>query len=103
MPCAYAEAQLRNVLKTVCHATFYNTRTWIDEGLGVYVGWTALKHSFSDGVWYRDHLHDYARQMLLDKRSLARPYLVRAGVERVVNSQLNGDSNYTTKIHRLQR
>src|ERR1700685_2385090 len=48
MPRTSAEVQLRNMLKAVCHETFYSTGTWIDEDLGVYVGWTALKNSFSD-------------------------------------------------------
>jgi len=63
--------------------------------------WLGRHKPFHFRVWYRDHLHDYVRQMLLDKRSLARPYLTRAGVERVVNGHLRGDCNYTTEIHRL--
>jgi len=54
MPCASAEVQRRNMLKAVCHETFYSTGTWIDEDLGVYVGWTALKNSFSDGMPVRN-------------------------------------------------
>jgi asparagine synthase (glutamine-hydrolysing) len=63
--------------------------------------WLGRHKPFHFRVWYRDHLHDYVRQMLLDKRSLARSYLTRAGVERVVNGHLRGDCNYTTEIHRL--
>jgi asparagine synthase (glutamine-hydrolysing) len=63
--------------------------------------WLGRHKVFHFRVWYRDHLHDYVREMLLDKRSLARPYLTRAGVERVVNGHLRGDCNYTTEIHRL--
>ncbi len=50
MPRACAEAQLRRMLKTVCHETFYSSGTWVDESLGIYVGWSALKGSFSDGM-----------------------------------------------------
>jgi len=63
--------------------------------------WLGRHKPFHFRVWYRDHLHDYVRQMLLDKRSLARSYLTRAGVERIVNGHLRGDCNYTTEIHRL--
>ena len=52
-------------------------------------------------VWYRDILASYVREMLLDSRTLSRPYLVRKGVEAVVHGHLNGNRNYTTEIHRL--
>jgi asparagine synthase (glutamine-hydrolysing) len=63
--------------------------------------WLGRHKPFHFRVWYRDHLRDYVRQMLLEKRSLTRPYLTRSGVERVVNGHLRGDRNYTTEIHRL--
>jgi len=46
------------MLKAVCHETFYSTGTWIDEGLGVYVGCTALKRSFSDSMPLRNARED---------------------------------------------
>jgi len=52
-------------------------------------------------LWYRDALAGYVRQMLLDPRTLSRPYLNRAGVEEVVRGHLRGDRNYTTEIHKL--
>jgi asparagine synthase (glutamine-hydrolysing) len=45
-----AEQQLRTMLATLRHEPFYVTGTWCDESLGVYVGWTALKDSLSDGM-----------------------------------------------------
>ena len=63
--------------------------------------WLGRHKPFHFRVWYRDHLQDYVRQMLLDKRSLTRPYLTASGVEGVVNGHLRGDCNYTTEIHRL--
>jgi len=63
--------------------------------------WLGRHKPFHFRVWYRDQLRDYVRQMLFDKRSLARPYLTRAGVERVVTGHLRGDRNYTSEIHRL--
>ena len=38
------------MLKTIQYEAFYSTGTWVDESLGIYVGWTALKGSFSDGM-----------------------------------------------------
>jgi len=52
-------------------------------------------------VWYRDSLAGYVKEMLLDSRTLARPYLDRSGVEAVVNGHLKGNRNYTTEIHKL--
>jgi asparagine synthase (glutamine-hydrolysing) len=48
LPRLDAERQLQRMLKSVCHEDFYCSGTWIDEDLGVYVGWTALKGSFCD-------------------------------------------------------
>ncbi|MCU1304345.1 MAG: asparagine synthase [Candidatus Sulfotelmatobacter sp.] len=50
-------------------------------------------------VWYRDQLSTYLREMLLDPQTLSRPYLQRAGVERIVGGHLKGTSNYTLAIH----
>jgi asparagine synthase (glutamine-hydrolysing) len=63
--------------------------------------WLGRHKPFHFRVWYRDQLADYVRQMLLDDRALARPYVTRAGVERVVNGHLRGDENHTDEIHRL--
>jgi asparagine synthase (glutamine-hydrolysing) len=63
--------------------------------------WLGRHKPFHFRVWYRDQLHDYVRQILLDKQALDRPYVSRAGVERIVNGHLRGNRNYTTEIHRL--
>ena len=52
-------------------------------------------------VWYRDALAAYVREMLLDPKSLARPYVERHMVEHVVNAHTRGNRNYTTEIHTL--
>lgn len=52
-------------------------------------------------VWYRDALSRYVREMLLDSRTLSRPYLERKTVEAVVRGHLNGGRNYTREIHKL--
>src|SRR6266849_9852634 len=50
MPREWAEAQLRRMMGTLRHETFYTSGMWVDESLGVYVGWTARENSFSDGM-----------------------------------------------------
>jgi asparagine synthase (glutamine-hydrolysing) len=52
-------------------------------------------------VWYRDALSKYVREMLLDARTLSRPYLQRAKLEAIVQGHLKGDRNYTSEIHLL--
>jgi asparagine synthase (glutamine-hydrolysing) len=52
-------------------------------------------------VWYRDALASYIREMLLDSRTLSRPYLQRANVERLVKGHLSGSRNYTAAIHKI--
>jgi asparagine synthase (glutamine-hydrolysing) len=52
-------------------------------------------------VWYRDALASYIREMLLDSKTLSRPYLERRSVEKIVAGHLRGDRNYTTAIHKI--
>jgi asparagine synthase (glutamine-hydrolysing) len=50
MPREWTEPQLVRMVEAMCHESFYESGTYIDESLGVYVGWTALKNSFADGM-----------------------------------------------------
>ena len=52
-------------------------------------------------IWYRDALAKYVQEMLLDSRTLSRPYLQRKTVEHIVSSHLRGNRNYTSSIHKL--
>ena len=52
-------------------------------------------------TWYRDTLSRYIQEMLLDARTLARPYLDRRGVEEMVQGHVKGDRNYTREIHKV--
>jgi asparagine synthase (glutamine-hydrolysing) len=52
-------------------------------------------------LWYRDALSGYVREMLLDSRTLSRPYLQRKAVESAVLGHLKGTRNYTVDIHKL--
>jgi asparagine synthase (glutamine-hydrolysing) len=63
--------------------------------------WMGRHKLFHFRWWYRTILANYVREMLLDSRALARPYLRRKGVEDIVRGHLKGNRNYTTSIHRL--
>jgi asparagine synthase (glutamine-hydrolysing) len=52
-------------------------------------------------TWYRDVLGNYVREMLLDPRTLSRPYLNRRILEEIVKGHLKGDRNYTSAIHKI--
>ena len=52
-------------------------------------------------VWYRNQLADHVRQVLLDQRTLGRPYLNGGHVEHIVKEHVNGRGNYTLEIHKL--
>jgi asparagine synthase (glutamine-hydrolysing) len=63
--------------------------------------WLGRHKVFHFRVWYRDQLANYVREVLLDRRSLERPYLEPEKVRAIVNDHLKGSGNYTTEIHRL--
>jgi asparagine synthase (glutamine-hydrolysing) len=53
-PRELAEPRLLQMVEALRHESFYTTGTWIDETLGVYVGWVAAKGSFADGMPLRN-------------------------------------------------
>ncbi len=48
LPQAYAEAEVRRMVKTLRHEGFYTAGTWTEEAQGVYVGWVTRKGSFCE-------------------------------------------------------
>src|SRR2546428_7509027 len=50
MPRQWAQPQLLRMVEAIRHEPFYTTGTWVDESLGVSVGWAARKNSFCDGM-----------------------------------------------------
>jgi len=52
-------------------------------------------------IWYRSELSSYMKDILLDSRTRARPYLQGAFLERMVMSHINGHRNYTREIHKI--
>ena len=58
------------------------------------------RHKFSHfRVWYRDALSKYVKEMLLDPRTLSRPYLQGKNLEALVRGHIKGDQNHTNEIH----
>lgn len=64
----------------------------------IFLGRHKFKHY---RVWYRDELSAYVKEMLLDHRTVSRPYLQARTLERIVRGHLEGSHNYTTEIHQL--
>ena len=64
----------------------------------LFLGWHKFHHF---RVWYRDALSSYVREILLDPRTLSRPYLERRRLEAVVEGHLKGKWNYTDEIHKV--
>src|SRR5438477_12047442 len=54
MPRERAEPQLLEMVNALRHEPFHAVGTWIDERVGVYVGWTVAKQSFADGMPLRN-------------------------------------------------
>jgi asparagine synthase (glutamine-hydrolysing) len=63
--------------------------------------WLGRHKLFHFRYWYRTILANYVREILLDSKSLARPYIKRDAVEAIVSGHLKGNRNYTYEIHRL--
>ncbi len=52
-------------------------------------------------VWYRDQLSAYVKDILLDSRTRARPYLRGPLLEKMVREHTRGIGNHTSEIHRI--
>jgi asparagine synthase (glutamine-hydrolysing) len=58
MPHQQATAQLQQMTEAIRHEAFYNSGIWADADQGVYVGWTARRGSFADGMPLRNENDD---------------------------------------------
>jgi asparagine synthase (glutamine-hydrolysing) len=57
------------------------------------------RHKFAHfRPWFRNELSDYIRDVLLDERTLSRPYLNRRFIQQMVQSHTKGYGNYTKQI-----
>jgi asparagine synthase (glutamine-hydrolysing) len=60
------------------------------------------RHKFNHyRVWYQNVFGDYVKEILLDPRTLSRPYVERRQIEAIVQRHLSGSRNYTNEIHIL--
>lgn len=64
----------------------------------LFLGWHKFAHF---RIWYRDELSDYIKSILLDEKTLRRPYLNHKYVEKMVRGHIKGNRNYTMQISKL--
>ena len=58
------------------------------------------RHKFSHfRTWYRDRLSQHLKAVLLDRRTLTRPYLNGRFLEKMIQDHIDGRGNYTTELH----
>lgn len=107
---ALSASMLRSYLEFTAKAEYaydYGMPQWlakVDRGLAslhperLFLG----RHKFYHfRIWYREALSDYVQQMLLDERTLSRPYLERKAVEEMVRDHVSGWRNHTLSINKL--
>ncbi|MGA2782344.1 MAG: hypothetical protein ABSF13_10555 [Smithella sp.] len=60
------------------------------------------RHKFNHfRLWYRDELANYVKEILLDKRTINRPYLNNKYLTKIVHGHTLGNRNYTTEITKM--
>lgn len=87
----WAEPQLARMVASLRHESFYVAGTWIDEELGVYVGWVARKNSFSDGMPVRNERGDVV--LIISGEDYPEPGTARRLKERGHECE-EGDASY---------
>jgi asparagine synthase (glutamine-hydrolysing) len=85
----------------------YGMPSWLVK-LNNLVSWAQLerlilgRHKYYHfRVWYRDELREYVRGVLLDNRTLSRPFLNGRAVERIVHEHTTGVDNHTMQLSQL--
>jgi asparagine synthase (glutamine-hydrolysing) len=58
IPRQRAEAELQRMVAALHHESFYQCGTWIDETMGIYVGWAVLKESSCNALPLRNETED---------------------------------------------
>jgi len=90
MPRKRAEAELARMIATLRHESFYETGTWIDESLGVYVGWTVIQNSKATGMPLRNEQGDVC--LIFSGEDNAKPGIAREFRERGHSLDMEGFS-----------
>jgi len=62
----------------------------------LFLGWNGFYHFRK---WYRDELSDYMEQILLDNRTLSRPYFKKGALEKIVSGHIRKGYNYGREIN----
>jgi asparagine synthase (glutamine-hydrolysing) len=62
------------------------------------LGWHRYLHY---RMWFRYELSNYMQQMLLDTRTMSRPYLNARVLENMIVNHINGIGNYTNEINKI--
>jgi asparagine synthase (glutamine-hydrolysing) len=75
MPRQWAERQLVRMVEAMRHESFYRTGTWIDESLGLYVGWAVHKNSFADNMPLRNERGDVT--LIFSGEEYSEPQVIR--------------------------
>jgi asparagine synthase (glutamine-hydrolysing) len=86
MPPEQAERELRQMVESIHHESFYETGTWTDKSAGVYVGWAARQGSFSEGMPLGNQRGD--RVLVFSGEDFPEP-----GAERRVKQRSPGDTS----------
>src|SRR6267154_528968 len=90
MPGEWAKPQLLRMVKALCHQSSYSAGTWIDESLGLYVGWVVQKNSFSDGMPLKNEREDVS--LFFSGEEFPEPGTARGLRERGHSLELEGPS-----------
>lgn len=56
---------------------------------------------FQLGIWSKNELSNYIKNILLDNKTLSRPYLNKEHVQTIVNSHIHGYKNHFSTINKL--
>jgi asparagine synthase (glutamine-hydrolysing) len=89
------------------YAYDYGMPQWLAKADHVFERWHLERlflgrHKFYHfRIWYRDQLAKYVKDVLLDRRTLDRPYLNGKWVSQIVNAHTRGEQNWTVAIHKL--
>ena len=97
MPREQATAELFRMVEALRHEDFYVTGTWIEESLGVYVGWVARKGSFSDGMPLRNERGDAV--LVFSGEELPEPDTVQRLRKRGHDFDAAGESDYLVHLY----
>jgi asparagine synthase (glutamine-hydrolysing) len=93
MPRQRAERELHRMVAILRHEEFYETGTWLDESLGVYLGWSARRDSASARLPLRDETGSIALVLSGEELSAAdgaEDLVRRAGDDPAFPAGLNG-------------